>query len=651
MEIIFTNAQIRRNSLKLSPFLTGFILLLGFQLSGQSVIPPKSEKALRRAEAAFAQRDVESVKRYLDEAIQAGPQHAEAFLFRSDFRVQSGLIEEAIQDLYTAFRIDSKRFSRAISIAGNLWMDLEKPDSALVCFQRYLQSANLSPEKQAEWESKLASVATAVRLMNNPISLNAFSMGEGVNGSTAEYHPTFSLDGKTVVFTVRMPYRGGCPGFGAREEENFYQSQWDGNKWLPRSPIQGRVNTPCNEGAACISADGRFLFFAASAKADNFGSMDLYVSEWKGGAWQEPKNLGHRVNGPHWESQPNFSADGKTLYFVSNRPGGLGKQDIWKTYRLPNEEWSDPVNLGSPINTPEDDFSPFLHANQHTLYFASKGHPGLGGSDIFIADLQPNGNWANIRNFGYPLNTIRDERLLVISADGKKGYYASNSSGGQGDFDLYGFDIPVHLQPEPVTWLNATVIAEDKIDFAYVEIVHLASGDTVAQTKIEFPGGSFLIPLPTGTDYGLSIQAPGHLFHSEHFRLKTTDGGQQQKVQLKKIKEGNEVVLKNIFFETDRFDLTVLSNSELNRLKHFMLQNKGLRIAIEGHTDNRGDKSRNLILSKKRAESVSNWLINNGIDAGRIKSEGFGDTRPIGDNQTESGRALNRRTAFRIIGL
>jgi len=636
--------------LKLHLFLFLWVLSLG-RLSAQSVIPPKSEKALRRAEAAYAERDMVAMQRHLDEAIAAGPQHAEAFLFRADFRVQSGLLAEAIPDLYSAFRIDSKRFSRAIAIAGNLWMDLEKPDSAILCFNMYLEHATLSPEKRKEWETKRNAAETTSRLIRNPIQLNTFSMGKGINQSTAEYHPSFTIDGLKMIFTVRMPYKGGCPGFGAKEEENFFESQWDGAQWLPRKPLPGRVNTPCNEGAGCISPDGRYLFFAASAQADNYGSMDLYMSEWKNGTWLQPQNLGPKVNRPSWESQPNFSADGKTLYFVSNRSGGQGKQDIWKTFRLPSGDWADPENLGATINTSEDDFSPFLHANQHTFYFASKGHPGVGGSDIFVADLQPNGQWGNVRNFGYPLNTLRDERLLVVSADGKKGYYASNSPGGEGDFDLYGFDIPNNLQPDPVTWLNATVLTEEKIDFAYIDIVKLTTGDTVVQTKVYFPGGSCLVPLPTGNDYGLSIQAQGHLFHSEHFRLKTSDGGQQQIVQLKKIREGNEVVLKNIFFETDRFDLSALSNSELIRLKNFMVQNERIRIAIEGHTDSRGDKSHNLNLSKKRAEAVEQWLIKNGISASRIESYGFGDTRPIGDNQTEAGRALNRRTAFRIIGL
>ena len=629
-------------------FFVGFSLA---RLNSQSIIPLKSEKALRRAETAYSEGDKGAMQRYLNEAIAAGPQHAEAFLFRADFKVQSGLLEEAIPDLYTAFQIDSKRFSRAIAIAGNLWMDLEKPDSAIACFNLYLEHATLSPEKRQEWEIKRNAAETTSRLIKNPIRLNAFSMGNEINETTAEYHPSFTIDGTKVIFTVRMPYKGGCPGFGAKEEENFFESQWNGTQWLPRKPMPGRVNTPCNEGAGCVSPDGRYFFYAASAHADNYGSMDLYMSEWKNGAWQQPQNLGPKVNGSSWESQPNFSADGKTLYFVSNRSGGQGKQDIWKTLRLPNGDWADPVNLGANINTSEDDFSPFLHANQHTFYFASKGHPGVGGSDIFSAELQPNGQWGNIRNFGYPLNTLRDERLLVVSADGTKGYYASNSPGGKGDFDLYGFNIPDTLQPEPVTWLNATVLTEEKIDFAEVDIVKLETGDTVVQTKVYFPGGSCLIPLPTGNDYGLSIQAPGHLFHSEYFRPKPSDQGQQQIVQLKKIKEGNEVILKNVFFETDRFDLSALSNSELNRLKKFMLQNASLRIAVEGHTDNRGEKSLNLNLSKKRAEAVAQWLIKNGIDPNRIESFGFGDTRPIGDNQTEAGRALNRRTAFRIIGI
>jgi len=629
-------------------FLLGLFTCPSFS---QSIATPKSEKALKRAEAAYAERDFEAMKRHLNDAIDFGPKHAEAYLFRADWNVQSGKLAEAIADLYAAYNIDSKRYARAIAIASNVWMDLENPDSAVACISLYLKTASLNPEKTANWEKRRAELEVSAQLMKNPIVLNSFSMGAGVNETTAEYHPSFTIDGSKMIFTVRMPYKGGCPGFGSREEENFFESRWDGHQWLPRQLLPGRVNTPCNEGAGCISPDGKFLFFAASAQSDNYGSMDLYVSELKNGSWQAPINLGPNVNGPHWESQPNFSSDGKTLYFVSNRPGGIGKQDIWKTRRLPNGTWAKPENVGAPINTAEDDFSPFLHANQHTFYFASKGHPGLGGSDIFVTELQPNGQFSAPQNFGYPLNTLRDERLLVISADGKKGYYASNAAGGKGDFDLYGFDIPSNLQPEPVTWLNAKVLTEESVDQAFIDIVHLASGDTVVQTSVSFPGGSCLIPLPTGTDYGLTIQAPKHLFHSEHFKLKSTDGGQQQTVQLKKIKEGNEVVLKNIFFDTDRFDLSPLSNSELSRLKGFLIQSPSLRISIEGHTDSRGDKNHNLTLSKRRAEAVQQWLIRNGIQSNRIEAMGFGDTQPIGDNQTEAGRALNRRTTFRIKGL
>jgi outer membrane protein OmpA-like peptidoglycan-associated protein len=301
----------------------------------------------------------------------------------------------------------------------------------------------------------------------------------------------------------------------------------------------------------------------------------------------EPKNCGPKVNTKYWESQPSISSDGKTIYFTSNRPGGQGGMDIWKTEMISEGVFSDPVNLGDVVNTPFDEISPFIHFDQKTLYFSSDGHLGMGGRDLFYAKMQPNGTWNTPVNLGYPINSYKDESGIFINAQGSVAYFASNRPGGFGGLDIYCFELEESLRPEPVLFAVKDVDIEDNISI--IEVVF----DT--------------------------------------------------------IKIGDFFVLPNIFFEFAQSSLLPDSYSELNRLLDYLNKNETVKIEISGHTDNQGADTYNQKLSMERARAVYRYLIDNGIDSHRLLFKGYGAARPLAPNDTEENRAKNRRTEVLIL--
>lgn len=415
------------------------------------------------------------------------------------------------------------------------------------------------------------------------------------------------------------------------------------------------MNTDCNEGAANLSPDGRYLFFAATTKInEREGSMDIYYSERKGNTWSEPHPLPSPVNTAAFESQPSFSSDGKTLYFTSTRGGGKGGNDIWRTTYNPDGTWTAPENL-SDINTIGNEISPFIHPDNQTLYFASDGRYGVGGHDFYYSRIDANGDFSAPKNLGYPINTPYDERSLLISADGSRGYFASkNIEGGMGEFDLYYFDLYEEAQPVYTTYLKGHIY-DDKTKLplnASFELIDVETGQLIISSFSDEKTGDFLVPIPENRRYALNVSKEGYLFHTESFDMKLEDKKQPYLIDigLKQIEIGSIIVLHNIFFDTDKYDLKPESYAELKKLIDLLNKNPKMTIEISGHTDNQGGKSHNQTLSENRARAVYDYLITNGILKARLTYKGYGDTQPIADNTTEEGRAKNRRTEFKVTG-
>ena len=488
---------------------------------------------------------------------------------------------------------------------------------------------------------------TALAIMAHPLPVTLNNLGPGINTPANEYINTITADESTLIFT-RKSYSAKLK----RVVDELYIARKDSTSWKI-TPLQFDSSEDVNTGALCISPDGNTVWYTLCGANDGYGSCDLYVSQRHMNEWSRPTNLGPVINTPAWETQPCISADGKSLYFVSTRVGGIGKSDIWVSRKDKDDEWGIPVNLGQPVNTPEDEMSPFIHPDGNTLYFASKGHPGMGGSDLFLSRLDANGKWQEPVNLGYPINTYADEISLLVNPAGDKAYISSTQKGGYGGFDIYSFTLPAELRPSPITYARGVVTdADNNIPLAATfELINLATTKTEIKETSSSDDGSFLVCLKPGEDYGLNVSRPGYLFYSQHFALKEIKGVGNPfilNIKLQKIKSGSTTILNNIFFDTDSYALLDQSKSELDRLVGFMKLNTGIKIKISGHTDNQGDEKSNKILSENRAKAVVSYLINTGISPDRLSYAGYGATIPIDSNLTDEGRARNRRTEFTI---
>jgi hypothetical protein len=420
-----------------------------------------------------------------------------------------------------------------------------------------------------------------------------------------------------------------------------------GNAFNAGSPL----NSGQNEGAQSLSSDGNYMYFTACDRSGGLGSCDIFFSASENGKWSLPVNLGSPVNSSSWESQPSINADGKMLFFSSNRPGGNGGKDLWYSVYKTNKKWSTPKNLGNVINTSGDEMSPFIHFDGKTLYFSSDGRPGMGGLDIYFSRMQEDSSWTEPKNLGYPINTYNDEMGLTIESGGQKAYFSSKRD-EQGGKNIYSFRLYESIRPDPVAYLKGKVSDKEtgKTLIAEYELINLSTGKTAVINSTD-GNGNFLVCLPSGFNYGLNVSRKGYLFYSENFMFEGQHTVMEpflKKIKLSQLKVGEKMLLANVFYEVDSWQLKKESMAELNKLSNLLKENKDLKIEIGGYTDATGSDEYNLSLSEKRALSVVDFLVSNGISHERLKYKGFGNTSPVGDNVTYEGRKLNRRTEVQI---
>ena len=437
-------------------------------------------------------------------------------------------------------------------------------------------------------------------------------------------------------------------------QEDFYISYFSGGEWQKAFNAGAPLNTRQNEGAQTLSSNGNYMFFTACDRPGGLGSCDIYFSSFSEGRWSLPSNVGSPVNSLSWETQPSISADGKVLFFSSSRKGGFGGKDIWYSTLNDKNSWNNPVNLGKTVNTEDDEMSPFIHFDGKTLYFASDGLPGMGGFDIFMTRMNIDSTWSEPKNLGYPINTYNDEMGLIIESNGKKAYFSSIRDKSNGK-DIFCFDLYESVRPNPVSYLKGKVIDKEsgKLLKADYELINLSTNKVTIKSTTD-GSGNFLVCLPSGCNYGINVNKSGYLFYSENFVLE----GQHtviepfiKRISLSPIKVGEMIQLTNVFYEIDSWELKKESTLELNNLVSLLTDNKDLIIEIGGHTDSTGSDEYNLTLSEKRALSVVNFLISKGISSDRLKYKGYGNTMPKSDNETLDGRKLNRRTEAKIIKL
>lgn len=621
-------------------------LLLVFQFGfSQAKYSSNSKSAIKSYEKARSFLDLNEFAQASDElkaAIKQDDDFIEAYLLLADvYRVTFDYVN-AKETYKKAFNINPNFAPERYYFYAETELKTGDYDQALLHYTLYKNKGNPTIDRVELADKYIRDCDFAIKAIKKPVAFKPENLGPNVNTADQEYLAAITTDESKLIFTRQI-----------NRNEDFYISYKGDKGWTPAKYLSDKINTPSyNEGAQCISPDGQFLFFTGCNRPDGLGRCDIYASKKEGDDWSKPVNLGFPINTKGWESQPSLSADGKTLYFVSDRRGGFGSYDIWQTTFGIDGKWAMPVNLGPNINTAYDEQSPFIHPDNQTLYFSSNGWPGLGNKDLFISRLDSAQNWSLPENLGYPINTYGEESGLTINASGTRAFFSSNNFSGYGGFDIYSFPLPEKIRPVAVNYVKGVVFDDEtntKLG-AIVEIIDLKEDKSIHTSYADKIDGTFLATLSTGKEYSINVSKEGYLFYSENFSVEKNQLGKPiiLKVPLQKIAIGKKVVLKNIFFDSNKFDLKPQSKTELQKLIDFLIENPKIEIQISGHTDDIGNDQSNLVLSQNRSKAVFKYLTERQIDEKRLSFKGYGEASPIADNNTEEGRANNRRTEFII---
>ena len=606
----------------------------------------KAIKVYREAKSALTSQNFNESKDLLEKALIFDDQFVEAWILLGDVFVEMGDKLRAIESYKKSILIDPEfsfpMYYRLAITEHSIGIYLE----SLKHIQKYLTYKRISSNYRNKALSLKKSCEFSINAMKSPVTFNPVNLGINVNSNADEYLPALSADGSTLIFTRSENVKG-------VRNEDFYISYNDTDEWQFANNLGEPINTLKNEGAQCITADGKTLYFTACSRNDSYGRCDIYQSDFVNEKWTNPVNLGPNINTESWESQPAISSDGRQLFFVSNRPGGRGGKDIWVSYKNANGVWMEAKNIGDKINTSKDDISPFLHWDNQTLYFASKGFIGMGGFDVFVSRLNGSGDWGEATNIGYPINSPSDENSLIVAKDGRTAYFASSFfNEDRNDLDLYTFDLPQESRSLEVAYMQG-LITDSKTNNpikADIELVNLKSGKSYKSSESDLDG-NYMLCLPSDAEYALTVNKKKYLFYSENIKLEHEGSILVKNFKLQPLEVGEQVRLDNIFFELNSSDLKDESLVELNKIIKFMASNPFLVIEIGGHTDNSGSKAYNLNLSDNRARSVKDALVQRGIPSDRIQTKGYGMSVPLNTNSSEQERALNRRTELKIIAV
>jgi outer membrane protein OmpA-like peptidoglycan-associated protein/tetratricopeptide (TPR) repeat protein len=659
-------------------------VLLSCSTLAQMRYSTSSKSAIKLFEAALASPNkVENVQnghinysegiKLLTSALKKDPNFIEAHQLMADYLISSGHGKEAIDHLRTVTQINPSADPSGVSyyLLADLLFKYGEYDEAMTDAETYLKYSNKNEQYAYKANLLVQSCEFAKYAKQHSYAFNPINMGPAINTKNPEYFPTITVDGKTFLFTRRLP----APENPLGAQEDFFVSVQDENgTWQPAVPMPNNINSGLNEGSPTLSPDGKSLIFVAcpDITGRNYGegrvgkgSCDLYITKQLGSRWLNPKNLPGGVNTFNWETQPSLSSDGKTLYFVRGFKdrNGMKQQDIFQSSLLEDGTWSQAQRLPDIINTPFNEESVLIHPDGKTLYFSSDGHPGMGGLDIFMSTQDDEGNWSRPINLGYPINTEYDENSLLVGPDGEVAYFASNREGGYGGLDLYAFEMPEHLRPVKTIYMDGTVydFASKNPLGAHFQLIDLKTGKIVVASDADKVNGSFMVSLPTKRDYALNVSYPGYNFYSKNFTLTVPENDKPYHIDvpLQALLVNASVTLENVFFDLGKYSLRKESAVELDKLVAFLTANPSIYIEIGGYTDTRGDAKENQLLSENRAKSVYSYLISKGVNAARISYKGYGESQPeISDEEIallktdaekEAAHQKNRRTAYKIV--
>jgi len=558
-------------------------------------------------------------------------------------------------------------------------------DKATEAYRAYLDKmgAKVLADERNQIVKRIEECKNGKELSKNPVRVWIDNLGENINSKFHDYALVINADESRLFFTSRKP---GTTGGGIDPDindyfEDVYISQFQNGQWTKAENLGSGFNTESHDASINMSADGQtMIIFRWTKKTGG----DIFISKLQDdGKWSAPARLDKPINTEFHESSASLSPDNRVLYFVSNRDGGLGGRDIYTSrWDDKKKRWGDAVNIGPTINTQYDEEGVFMHPDGKTLYFSSSGHNTMGGMDIFSSTLK-DGKWTTPINLGFPINTPEHDVFFVQPANARFGYYTSAREDGFGGRDNYRITF---LGPPKKPVLNAEdnliaslskpmteSVVEGAVEMkmsemavlkglitdaktgkpvkANIQLIDNSTSQSVADFASEALTGKYLVTLPSGKNYGISIQADGYLFHSENFNIPADASFKTyvKNIQLKRIEKGQSIVLRNIFFDTNKYDLKQESTAELDLVVKIMMELDDINVEISGHTDSDGSAQLNQKLSENRAKSVVDYLISKGIEASRLKYVGYGKDQPIASNDTKEGKQENRRTEFKIV--
>ncbi len=628
--------------MKYKLFFLAFAIGLSFQSSAQDNSKNKAT-AQKIYDKAIIELDNKSFSRginLLESAIQKDSSLTDAYL-----------------SLFQTY-LDTKQYQKAIAVFEKI--QKAQPDEALPFIVKYamayvslgnytksfyiLDPLVKNNQLPAYLKTKAADLLKVCAFaMANPIQndISVNNAGDSINSEAAEYFPSVTVQDSLFLFMRRANL----------SREDFYYSTLSKKGFSKARPLADNLNDADKKGSMSLTQDLNTLYFAADYGPKGYGRYDIYKVNRTAKGWSDPKNLGKNINSDFWDSAPSVAPDGQALYFCSNRPGGYGGIDIYVAYRNEKGFWDEAVNMGPNINTAGDEQTPFIHADNRSLYFSSTGWPGFGAADLFVSRKKLDATWSTPANLGYPINTYENEGSIAVASNGKDAYIASDRTDSKGGLDIYKVVLAAATRANKTFYLKGFIAdAVSKKPLAgEVVLVNPLDDSSNMQIKVD-SNGYFVLGLPYFDSLGIRVNSPNHIYASTFISADSLEylSGTNFQFYLAPIISSFAQNFKNVFFDLNSAKLKKKSRVELDALVTYLAATPNANILLEGHTDSKGDSVQNKIISEKRAQAIANYLISKKIAAKRVSHVGLGAKFPIADNDTEEGRAKNRRSSFII---
>lgn len=622
---------------------------------------------------------------WFDKAIEKDPNFIDAYIIKGDYAIKAGMYDEGIAAYKKAIEINPE-YSKTGFIYFDLalleWTN-GYYDDALVHAKKFKTYKTANPESLVEADWIIVNCEFAIKAKANPLPFKPENVGAGVNTFDPEYFPTLTVDQSQLLFTRRVTETNGRWQEDFFVSDDF-EGYWGKAVPMPNNintPFNEGAPTFAPDGRTLVFVGCAVDRVGYGPGRRGYGSCDLFITQKVGEQWLDPINLPGNVNTANWETQPSLSSDGRTLYFIrgtKNSSGGRNMRngDIYVAKLQEDGSWGKAEKLPDNINTEYSESSCLIHPDGKTLYFSSNGHVGMGGYDLYKTELQPDGSWSDPVNLGYPINTHNNENSLLVFANGEIAIFGSDRDGGMGSLDLYQFIMPEEIRPTKTIYMTGTVFdarTNQKLEAEFI-LKDLETGAEVVYSKSDKITGGFLVTLPVNKDYALIVNKPGYHPYSVNFTLtvpENSDEPYHRDVPLTN-SVGQPITLENVFFDLDSYVLRKESFIELDNLVSYLKTNPKIKIELQGHTDAQGNDEDNLKLSQNRANAVKEYLVSKGIDADRLTAKGYGETQPAytknakgeniqltedyinslaTDKEKKAAHQLNRRTVYVVTEL